>query len=153
MFKFLKEKINNWAKKISKDKEKEVEIEISKEEKEKIKKEVKKAEKERKTHETSLAKVSETKEKKGFFRKIRDKIKKIKISEKDFEIYGEELEMLLLENNVALEVTEKIIKELKEKIVGKELLKKEIEYEIKDCFKEIIKEILIEPFDLIEKIK
>ena len=61
--------------------------------------------------------------------------------------------MLLLENNVALEVAEKIIKELKEKIVGKELLKKEIEGEITDSFREIIEEILIEPFDIIEKIK
>jgi fused signal recognition particle receptor len=54
---------------------------------------------------------------------------------------------------VALEVSEKIIKQLKEKIIGKELLKKEVEDEIKDALKEIIKEILIEPFDLAEKIK
>jgi len=46
-----------------------------------------------------------------------------------------------------------MIKMLKEKIVGKELLRKEIEGEIKDYFKEIIEEILIEPFDLFEKIK
>ncbi len=153
MFRFLKEKISNWAKKISKAKEKEVEIEVSKEKKKKIKEVVKKVEKEKKAPETSLAKVSETKEKKGFFKKISDKIRKVKISEKDFEIYAEELEMLLLENNVALEVAEKIVKELKEKIVGKELLKKEIEPEIKDCFKEIIREILLDPFDLPKAIK
>ena len=35
--------------------------------------------------------------------------------------------MILLENNVALEVAEKMIKDLKNKIVGKEILKKEIE--------------------------
>jgi len=50
----------------------------------------------------------------------------VKISEKEFDVYSEELEMLLLENNVALEVAEKIIGMLKEKIVGKELLKKEL---------------------------
>jgi len=33
----------------------------------------------------------------------------VKISEKEFDVYSEELEMLLLENNVALEVAEKII--------------------------------------------
>ena len=76
-----------------------------------------------------------------------------KITEKEFEIYSEELEMLLLENNVALEVAEKIIRELKQEIIGKELLKKEIEEEIKDSFKEILRKILIDPFDLIEKIK
>ncbi len=92
-------------------------------------------------------------EKKGFFKRIFSKITKVKISEKDFNIYAENLEALLLENNVALEVAEKIIKELKEKIVDKELAKKEIESEIKKIFKEIILEILIEPFDVVNQIK
>jgi len=39
---------------------------------------------------------------KSFFNKITSKISKIKISEENFEEYGEELELLLLENNVAL---------------------------------------------------
>jgi len=90
---------------------------------------------------------------KGFFKKITSKITKIKISEKEFEIYEEELKMLLLENNVAFEVAEKIIEKLKSEIINKEFLKKEAEEEINDLFKEIIKEILIEPFDIIEKIK
>ena len=89
----------------------------------------------------------------GFFKKITSKINKVKISEKEFEIYEEELETLLIENNVAIEVVEKIIKELKENVVGKELLKKEVESEITEQFKEIIRRILIEPFDLAEKIK
>lgn len=93
------------------------------------------------------------KEKKSFFKKISSKINNITISEKNFENYSEELEMLLLENNVALEVAERITKKLKEEIVGKEILKKEIESKIKDSLKEIIDEILIEPFDLVEKIK
>jgi len=130
MFKFLKEKIGNWTKKISKEKS------------EKVEKQVKKI------------KIKKTKEKEiGIFEKISEKIKKIKISEKEFEIYSEELKMLLLENNVAFEVSEKIIEKLKEKIVGKELLKKEVEGEIREALKEIIEEILIEPFDLVEKIK
>jgi len=90
---------------------------------------------------------------KSFFQKIKSKINKIKISEKEFNVYSEELEMLLLENNVALEVAEKIIEKLKEDIIGKELLKKEIEEEIKESFKKIIREILIEPFDVIDKVK
>ena len=90
---------------------------------------------------------------KSFFQKITSKINKIKISEKEFDIYSEELETLLLENNVALEVAEKMVKELKEKIVGKELLKKEIESEIKSSFGDIIREILISPPDLIGEIK
>lgn len=90
---------------------------------------------------------------KGFFKKITSKISKIKISEEMFDVYSDELETLLLENNVALEVAEKMIQDLKEKIVGKQLLKKEIEHEIKESFKEIIEEILIDPFDIKEKIK
>ncbi len=90
---------------------------------------------------------------KSFFNKITSKISKIKISEENFEEYGEELELLLLENNVALEVAEKIVQELKEKIVDKEFLKKEIESKIKENFKEILKNILINSFDISEKIK
>ena len=92
-------------------------------------------------------------EEKGLFSKIKSKITKVTVTEKEFDIYAEELEMLLLENNVALEVSEKIVKELKEKIVGKEILKKEIEGEIKESFKDIIYEILIEPFSIEDKIK
>ena len=61
--------------------------------------------------------------------------------------------MLLLENNVALEVAEKIIEELKIRIVGKEFLKKEVESEIKDFFREVIEEILLPPYDFANKVK
>ncbi len=156
MFKFLKEKISNWTKKVSKS----AEAKPEKKEKKKVikvplkvdypsivpdteylEKEVQKI-----TEQESEEKI---KEKESFFKRI----SKIKISEKEFNIYAEELETLLLENNVALEVTKKIIQELKEKIVGKELLKKEFEEEIKEAFKEIIRKILITPPDLADIIK
>ena len=144
MFGKLKDKIRSWTKKVSEKTEEKVE---------KTKKEIKlpmKFDPGRQKYEPDLEKLGEEK---SFLGKISSKINKVKISEKEFEVYSEELEMLLLENNVALEVSEKIIQELKEKIVGKELLKKEIEEEIKDSLKEIIEEILIEPFDLGERIK
>jgi fused signal recognition particle receptor len=167
MFKFLKEKIEKWTKSITKK------AEESEEKFGEGKKKVKKAKiREIKIpkkfnvglekYEPDLDKLKEMvgeleKEAKpgtkSFFQKITSKISKIKISEKEFEIYQEELEMLLLENNVALEVAEKIIQDLKEKIVGKEFLKKEAESEIKEAFKEIIREILITPPDLAEEIK
>ncbi|MBU2504105.1 MAG: signal recognition particle-docking protein FtsY [Nanoarchaeota archaeon] len=90
---------------------------------------------------------------KSFFQKITSKIQKIKISEKEFEVYSEELRMLLLENNVAYEVADKIIEKLGEEIIGKEFLRKEIESEINETLKEIIRDILIEPFDIVERIK
>src|SRR3989339_729475 len=94
-------------------------------------------------------KIQETQKKKSFFEKILTGT--IKISEEEFNNYSEELEMLLLENNVAFEVTEKVLGELKEKLVGKEIPRKELEQEIKNNLKEILKEILIEPFNIIEK--
>ena len=139
MFGKLKEKLQDWTKKVSEKVEKKAEIEEKKEEKPIVKKIVKAT--------------PEDKETKNIFKKVGEKISKITISEKEFNIYSEDLEMLLLENNVALEVAENIIKKLKEKIIGQAFLKKEIESEIKDSFKEIIEEILIDPFNILDKIK
>jgi len=92
-------------------------------------------------------------EKKGFFQRLTSKLTKIKITEKEFEVYGEELRMLLLENNVAYEVADKIITKLKREIVGKEILKKEVEVQIEDTLKDIIIDILIEPYNIADEIK
>ncbi|MGD9276095.1 MAG: signal recognition particle-docking protein FtsY [Candidatus Pacearchaeota archaeon] len=146
----VKEKIKEPDKKGKKEKEKSKE-KTEKETKEEPQKKEDQTPLEKKEPEETLPDIKE--DKKGFFKKVASKITKIKITEKEFENYADELELLLLENNVALEVAEKIIKELKEKIVGQELLKKEIEEEIKDCFKEIINEILIEPFSIPERIR
>jgi len=164
MFKFLKEKISNWAKRISRKET---------EEPGKAKKQGKeipvpmKFSVGRQKYEPDLEKlkeieleIQETKEKKpereekkeGFFARLKSKISKVKITEEEFSAYSEDLRMLLLENNVAFEVSEKIITALKEMIVGKELLKKEIEQYIRDCLRDIIEEILIEPFDITAKI-
>ncbi len=147
MFKKFREKISGWTKKIGKEAEKAEPVEKSGEEKHK-----KKTSKKRLKPKKLMVDKPES-EKQSFLKKAVSRVNKIKISEKEFQVYKKELEMLLLENNVALEVAEKIIKELEEKIAGKELLKKEIESEIKDALKDIIREILIEPFDIIEKIK
>jgi fused signal recognition particle receptor len=179
MFKFLKEKIESWTKKV-KEKAEENEKQNIKETKKKAK-ETKKQEAEQKKptrEEKKQAKaekreekiqikeekkaqkvikvkeeVTEEEKKKNIFQRFGEKINKIKISEEDFKDYEEELEMILLENNVALEVAEKIVKKLKEDIVGKEFLKKEIEFEIKTSLGDIIREILVSPPDLIEEIK
>ena len=175
MFKFLKEKLQNWTKKFSTEKQAEKK---EAKPKEKPGKKPKKALKEIKIpekfnvgtqkYEPDLEKLekieTETQqdekeqthlklEPKSLFERIKSKIIKIRISEEEFDVYAEDLQMLLLENNVAYEVTEKVISELKAKIVGKELLRKEVESEIKDSLKEVIEDILIEPFDILERIK
>tara|TARA_Y100000310_G_scaffold65417_1_gene60904 strand:+ start:4793 stop:5869 length:1077 start_codon:yes stop_codon:yes gene_type:complete len=156
MFNKLKEKLKNWTKKISEKTEVVETKKVTEKKKEEPFKEIKlpmKFEVGMQKYEPDLEKLEEIQEEdEGFFKKISEKIKKVKISEKEFEIYSEELEMLLLENNVALEVAEEIINKLKEKIIGEEFLKKEIEEQIRDSLKEIIEEILIEPFNLTEKI-
>lgn len=145
MFKFLKEKLKSWAEKITKEKVGEPE------EKESPKKggAEKKA---RKKILVSAPEKSEEEETKSFFERVREKITKVKISEKEFEVYSEELKMLLLENNVAFGVAEKIIWDLKQKVVNQEFLKKEVEEQIKDSLKDIIEDILVEPRNIVEEI-
>ncbi len=199
MFKSLKERLQNWAKSFSKNKQDEEELEEieekeskntkkskkdkksekpSKKQEAKKSKEIKKKEKKaksKKKEEIQEEKESdvveeipeerseelqqieqeeiETPKKLGFFQRIKEKIGKVKISEKDFDEYKDDLEMLLLENNVALEVSEKIIENLKEKLIDKEFPKKDLLREIQNVLKEIIEEVLIEPFDIIQAIK
>ena len=172
MFKSLKEKLKNWTKKISEKKEKEAEEEIKKEDEEVIESEAdledETEEKEieipkefnvgMQKYEPDLERVKEIEEQiekkeEKFLGKLGRKISTTKITEGEIGKYGEELEMLLLENNVALEVVEEIVKKLKEEMAGRELSKGETEPEIKNTLKKIIEEILIEPFDIREKIK
>ena len=143
MFKFLKDKLKNWTEKLSKS--------AISEEKSAKKESVKKEKKTRKK--ITASPETEEEQEKNFFQKIGEKISKIRISDKEFEIYSEELKMLLLENNVAFPVAEKIIEKLREKIVNHEFLKKEVEGQIKETFKDIIEDILVEPFNISEKIK
>ncbi|MEA3414089.1 MAG: signal recognition particle-docking protein FtsY [Nanoarchaeota archaeon] len=98
-----------------------------------------------------LQKVEPKIEQKPFLKKLISKEKII--SQKKFEEYSEELEMILLENNVAIKVSEKIINELKKKIIGKPMNKKQIEETLSNTLKNIIENILVKPFNIIEEIK
>ena len=166
MFKFLKDKLKDWTEKISKKAEEAEYVEIKP--KKRAKKEIpvpmefnvggRKFEPDLEKIEEIQKELEELEEvskpgTESFFQKIASKISKIEISEEEFNVYAEELEMLLLENNVALPVCEEIINELRGRIIGKKLLKKEIESEIKDALKGIIEEILVEPFDIVKKVK
>ncbi|MCD6590056.1 signal recognition particle-docking protein FtsY [Candidatus Woesearchaeota archaeon] len=81
----------------------------------------------------------ERREKKGLFKRI---IKKQVISEKAFEEVFQELELEMLEANVALEVVEKIKNDLKSSIVGREFRKGELETVIIEELRKSIEEIL-----------
>jgi fused signal recognition particle receptor len=157
MFNKLKDKLKSWTKKVSENTEqkeiKELEVpqkfDVAKQKYEPDTKKIKEKAKEIKIKEKKDPKPGE----KGFFKKITSKITKVQISQQEFDTYAEELRMLLLENNVAFEVAEKMIQDLEEKIVGKELLKKEIESTIKEDFKDIIYEILVDGFKVEDEIE
>lgn len=178
MFKFLKDKLKDWTSKISKSEEEIIESKPKRKKAEKKDKKSKSPKKKEileipipkkfdytyKSIEPDFEKIKEIGENlkeikildeeenqpgtESFFKKITSKLSKVKISEKEFDIYSDELRTLLLENNVAFEVAEKMVQRLRDKVVNQEFLKKEVEGQIKDLLRDIIEEILIEPFDI-----
>jgi len=171
MFKFLKKKIKDAVgsfKKGVEEKGEEKIVEAPKEEKEiKVKKvepkiDLPKEKKEEPKIEEKKVEVKEEKpkvveapkEKKGLFGKIKEKIVTKTINETQFDELFWELEVALLENNVAFEVIEKIKKDLKKDLVGIPLRRKQIENIIIESLKKSINKILeYEKFDLLTKAK
>lgn len=93
-------------------------------------------------------------EKKGFFGVIKEKIVTKKISEEKFGELFFDLEIALLENNVALEVVEKIKEDLKEKLVDKPILRGKIEGKIQSSLRDSINDLFSgEDFDFVKKVK
>lgn len=88
----------------------------------------------------------------GFFEKLKN-VFAYTLTQDNFESIFSELEMLLLESNVALTVVEELKKQLQEKLVGKQLKKDKIALEIKEALRESIDAILLEPENTMEAIK
>ena len=80
-------------------------------------------------------------EKKGFIKRITEKVITKKLPEKQFDSIFEELEIALLENNVALEVIDKIKRDLKEQLVEKPIFRKNIDLAIKETLKKSLEEL------------
>ena len=93
--------------------------------KEEIRPETKKEEK--KYEEGINPKITEEPEKKGFFAKLTEKIITTKINEGQFEKLFWEMELALMENNVAVEVIEKIKNDMKEQLVEKPIRRNKVE--------------------------
>jgi fused signal recognition particle receptor len=91
----------------------------------------------------------------GFFSRLFKKITSpsYKLTEEEFGEIFYELEVILLENNVALEVVDKMKENLSKSLIGAEIKKDEIEKIIANTLKNTIFEVLIEPPNLLEKIK
>jgi fused signal recognition particle receptor len=176
MFKFFKEKIKGWLKKSEKKVEETAEKKEIKEKPKKEKKSIKETEKreikktrgETPKEEKQAVKTKEQKQrtaptfqelekqkqekKPTIFKKIKDRFS-YKINEQSFEQIFSSLELLLLENNVALEAVEAIKQQIKEQLVGKEIKKQNLEQEIQKALKNAISNLLLEPDDLIPLVK
>ncbi len=92
-------------------------------------------------------------EKKGFFTKITEVFTKFQLSDEKFEELFWELEVVMLENNVAVEVIDKIKKDLKEELTKGKVSRKGVEEMIMSTLKTSIEELFdIEKIDLINEV-
>src|SRR3989338_6477735 len=93
-------------------------------------------------------------EKKGFFSRLTQKITTTTISKPQFEQMFCDLELALLENNVAIEVIDKMKKDLSEALVDKPLRRGTVETEILTGLKGSVAGLFAaKPINLIEEIK
>ena len=96
----------------------------------------------------------EKEEKKGIFQVIKEKVTTKTISPDQFDELFFDLELVLLENNVAVEVIEKIKKDLKMDLVNTPLKRSAIDEAIKEALKESLEDVLDTPkLDLISLVK
>ena len=101
-----------------------------------------------------MKEVIEKDENKGFFGKLKEKIVTKKINEEKFDQIFWDLEVALLENNVAVEVIEKIKEDLKKELVDQPIKRGQIAEKIQNTLKKSITDLFqTENFDFLEKIK
>lgn len=157
MFGKLKERLKSFFKKAEEKAEEKIEQDVKEiKKKEEIVREIEKKsiegekKEELKTDEKEPEKIKE--EEKSLFGKIKSKFK-FKITEEYFDEIFSELEFLLLENNVAFEVVEKIKYGMKIELLGLEVKKQEVEKKIEEALRISLDTLFPEPQDLIKEIK
>ncbi|MBW2977082.1 signal recognition particle-docking protein FtsY [Candidatus Woesearchaeota archaeon] len=91
---------------------------------------------------------------KGFFGRLKEKISTTTLSYEKFENLFSDLEIILLENNVAFEVIEKIKSDLGKNLVEKPIKRNKIEESVKESLKNSVNELFnVEEISLLEKIR
>lgn len=176
MFGFLKKKIKEFiigvkeevveeAKKEEQElktelKETKKEIEEVKEEIKELKEEEKEAQEPEEKLEAKKAELEEIEEEKeleekkgGLFSRLKKVFVAKKISADEFEEFFNKLELILIENNVAIAAIDALRTSLKKELVGKEIKRKDFDKEIENALKKALSLLLLEPFDMIDKIK
>jgi fused signal recognition particle receptor len=92
-------------------------------------------------------------EEKGFVEKITEKVIKKVISEQKFDELFYDLELALLENNVAVEVIDKIKADLKKQLVGKPLTRSRIQEIIMRSLRSSIEDLfIVQQIDLLQRV-
>lgn len=89
----------------------------------------------------------------GFFSKLKQKLTTSILKQSEFNEIFSEFEITLLENNVALQVVDKIRESLSKDLVGVSVKSSDVETRILNSLKNAILKVLIDGEDLIEKIK
>jgi len=149
----LKESIVGKEEKLKVEKIEEPEVKFEKEEKieepVEIKKEVPKVEK----PVVKVEKEEKEPEKKGFFGRISEAISTKKISSEKFDELFWDLELALLENNVAIEVIEKIKSDLKTELVDRPIPRGEVESRIVMSLRNSLDDLFLPGFDLLSLVK
>ncbi|MFA5141715.1 MAG: signal recognition particle-docking protein FtsY [Candidatus Woesearchaeota archaeon] len=92
--------------------------------------------------------------KKGFFSKLKDAIVTKKLDESKFDELFWDLELAMLENNVAVEVIEKIKSDMKKALVDHPVTRGKFEEVITDSLKKSINDLFdVETIDIVDRIK
>ncbi|MEK6869009.1 MAG: signal recognition particle-docking protein FtsY [Nanoarchaeota archaeon] len=134
--------------------EMEAEIRETKEERPEIKSEEKTEETKKPEGQELKEQKTDVVEKKGFFSKLKEKITTTKLSYEKFEELFSDLELALMENNVAFEVIEKIKHDLGKNLAEKPIKRNRVEEAIGNSLKgSIVGLFEVEKIDLLEKIK
>ncbi len=153
-FDFLKKKSKEEPKEDIEDKIEEPEVEEAVKEEPEIEKEAEELEVEEIIEEEPTEEIEEKTKKKGFFQKITETFTKVQLSEKKFEELFWDLELALLENNVAVEVIEKIKADLKEELTTGKLQRGSLQDIIAQSLTTSIDELFdVEERDLVKEIK
>ncbi len=101
-----------------------------------------------------VEKLEEEKPRRRIIEILKEKIIRTTISDEKFEELFKDLELVLLENNVAVEVIEKIKRDLKKSIVGVPLERSKVSEAVRKSLRKSIEELFsVKGVDLLKKVK
>src|SRR3989338_3315427 len=97
--------------------------------------------------------VSEEPQKENFFTRLIKRISGAKLTQEQFDEIFMELELTLLENNVALEAVDKIREHLAQRLINKDIKKADAPQVVLAALKDSILSLLIEPLNLLAEVE